>query len=461
MSKTLDDMFRDMLENPGVFGGYSSTSADRFYNDEESEDFITSEDMVKMKENNDPNADLYLPKGPIEIEESLHFKRYSKRREHKYTETEMEEIRKSCEATIVHDYSENDRYHQSDEERARDDSLNEMTVKLSGLKRMYRKIDQYIVAMRTVIEAWELIEKKENYLHTRKEFFKMVHDGRIYHTRIIMPKMKGLDKYNIDMVIQYISNPELDPKDLIANSQQNMDSFYDDLMDEDTETAEEEMERLLSPEEVQYILDHADNPEMIKVHDIKKKRIKGYDHRTFTSKNKKKRLPKSERIIRKDLHEMLNKIQSNPYNRDMDTRYYNRSALLTNSMFEPAEDEKSFFDDIRFDGSWASKDDLFLYDLAIEEAMASQHIPGEYMTYGDREIAEFFNVMEREGMNVIELRRRMNATGDDINDKQVKNKQKYNKKMESIIIQRITKLNGNSKFKKLINKAEKEINEEE
>ncbi len=439
---------------------FNTSSTPTASNDpDEEEDFFTSKEIVKMHQEGRINDEemTNIVNGPIEIEEDVHFKRYTQRREHKYTEQEMEEIRNGAKRTIVHDYSENDRYHISDEERVKNDSLAELSAKLGGLKKMYRKVDQYIYAMRIVVEAWEMLEKKENFVHDSKEFYQMVSSGKIYHSGILMPKLKSMDKYNLDLLVMYISNPELDPTDLVPKDEmKKRDPFYDDWDDEedDEESEEEEMARLMSPEEIQFILDNEDNPPVMKVHDVKPKYIKGYDQKGFSNK---KKFKKKERIYTESLHDILKKIQSNPNNRS-NARDYPRTFLVTNSMFEPHKKEKDFWDDLYFDGSWTNENDLFLYDMAVREKMLSQHPAGEsYITNADKELQDFFRTLEDNGVNVIELRRRMNMSNEAIQNEEAKKTKKENKKIESALIQRISKLNGDPKFKKLVAKAEKAI----
>jgi hypothetical protein len=231
-----------------------------FSDDEDSEEFVTSTEIVKTKEKIEKSGGLTSDDDGV-IEEDFHFKRYGKRREHKYTETEMAEIRNSCSRTIVHDYGDYDMYHISNEERSRNDQLAAISMKLGRLKRIYRKVDEYIEAMRIVFEAWSMLEKV-NYLHTREEFFQMVADGRIVSNRIIMPKLKGIDKYNMDIIINYISNPGLDASQLLPKKKErDYDSFYDDDCVEEDEA--ETMIRLLSKEEAEYIINGTPKPAVL------------------------------------------------------------------------------------------------------------------------------------------------------------------------------------------------------
>ena len=464
------DMF-DKFINEGMdtfHTGETSNSKNQFDEfDEDSEDVFTSKELVKMKNPPvSPDKKIVAPSGiPEGIEEECHFKTYSKRRQHKYTESEMEKIRAECQTVIVHDYSQYDSYHLSDEERYRNDSLREIAPQLAGLHKMYNKVDQWIEAMRIVVKAWELLEQRDNFIHSEKEFFQMVAEGRIYHNRIIMPKLKGAGKYNADILIQYISNPELDPKDLLTAEQKKArrgNIYYDDFYDEEEtgETMEEAMNRLLTPEEADYILQHQDNPESIEVHVVPDKMIRGYDNRRITSKLKKhksKKLKAKERF-RNDLHDILNRIQDNPRNQSSMDGY---SRLITQSMFEPQKKQNDFWDDLRFQGSFASKTDNYIYDLQVREKLMEQTIPGQrYVTYGDSELNDFFTAMESAGLNVLDLRRRLNMTDADIRSRTDKLTTKATKKLENAILQRITKLNDDPKFKKTIAKAEKAINEE-
>lgn len=493
MGKSIEEMYQDLLLEDNSDKGFRS-SGSSYDLDDDGEDFITSKELVKAQQELEERFGV-TPRGTVDIEEELHFKSYSKRREHKYTETELEQIRKSCEMSIVHDYGENDIFHMTDEERAEVDMLSEISMKLGGLKRTYRRVDQYIEAMRTVIQAWELLEQKANFIHTRDEFFTMVGEGKIVSNRIIMPKLKKMDMYNIDTIIKYISNPEMDASELLPEKDVAKDPWYDDFdleEDEDyqayydeyinlhkddedldeydlrikadeyarSKIEEDEYTRLLSPEEVEYITKNIDNPPEIRVKELPRRYIKGYDRRSFIDSRKKKHIGKKEQMIIDDVHGLLNAIQNNPENRDDGD--FNRSYLITHSMFDTdAKPFKNFWDDLYFDGSWASDTDVYLLELAIREEMLKQHPPRDkYLTYADRELNNFFSIAEKNGINTIELRKRMELTesGSVTSKAEVRAKAKENKKLENAILQRITKLNDDPKFKKLATKAEMALN---
>lgn len=459
MSKSIEEMYQALIEQTS-FGEEPESS---FYDDDDCEDFLTSKEIVKTKNDLEERfgVDTSQNLGDSKIEEEAYFKRYTKRREHKYTEKELEEIRKSCKLTIVHDYGISDRYHQSDEERASNDMLSDLSIKLQGLKRTYRKVDQYVEAMRVVVQAWEMLESKGNFMHTKEEFFKMVSEGRIVSNQIIMPKLKGMDKYNIDLIIKYISNPELNASDLAPEPiKSDWDDWY--LDDEEIENLEEKMTRLLSPEDFAFIEEFQDNPPDIEVSDMKRKYIKGYNQRNYGFSRKrhknKKKCNKQEIYIRDGLHEILNKIQ---LSQKAKYGYSTASSLVTDDLFDTDKKHKTFWDDLYFDGSWSNDDDLFLYDLAIREEMLKQHVPGSgYVTYGDKELSTFFRILEDNGVNTIDLRRKMDCPTNGESKAEEAAKKKDNKKVEAALIQRITKLNQSDKFKKIVTKAEAALNKQ-
>lgn len=431
------EMYSNLLQQESYHGNSISSSKNNF-DEEDGEMFITSKEIAKQKEEFEKATGSPSDRDGV-IEEEAHFKRYTKKRRHKYTEAELASIRSSCMNTIVHDYSEHDIYHMSDEDRAKNDMLAEISLKLARLKRTYRRADQYIEAMRTVFEAWELLEKN-NYLHTKDEFFELVAEGKIVSNRILMPKLKGMNRYNLDLLIMYISNPDLDASVFAPKAMD--DDFFSD------ETEEEQMERLLSVKEAESILneDEVINTPSIEVNDMKRKYVKGYNK---SSRSKKKKGSKKERLLREGVGELLRKIENGRNYRDYS------SYMITTDLFQVEKEKATIWDKHPMRGSWSNDDDVRMYELEIQEAMMEEHPEDErYMTYGDKELQKFFRISEEHGVNIIDLRRKIDGTDDEISKKKLELSRKENKKIESALIQRITKLNQSKKFKKLTAKAE-------
>lgn len=511
MRKSMEEIYQDIVANATKFATGDPLPTRDF--DDEAEELMTSADINKQK-----RAPQNIPgRAPdetmaTEIEEVVHFRRYTTRREHKYTEKEMEEIRSSCDGTIVHDYGLNDIYHQSDGERRENDMLADVRLKLGTLKRTYRRPDQYIEAMRVVVQAWHILEQN-NFVHTREEFFKLVAKGKIVSPSIIMPQFKGIEDYNMDLIIKYISNPEVDastlrPKndtpehdrwlnryshdfdedpeyqliraeiqeqwneegkeyvefgiDENATAEERANKYDDDMLDDAAldEMEIRKMHRLLDEDELKFIEEHHDNPPKTEVRTVKRKYIRGYDLRAVDAKRKMKNLNKVDRGVAETIHDLLNKIQTRTA-RD-GTIDYDRSWIISNGLFNTQKPKPSIFDRYRFQGSWASKTDVFLNDLALREALLEERSDAAdgYATYGDIEKNRFFEQCEQAGMNVMELRRRMNCMTEDIQRKNTKQSRKANRKIEAALVRRLSKMNHDPKFKKLIAKAEKEANEQ-
>ncbi|MCM1439693.1 MAG: hypothetical protein NC131_10930 [Roseburia sp.] len=507
MGRSLEEIYNDVIAQATRFA-----SGGRGQEFDDMEELITSEDINKEKRKEETPGQEPGATMSSEIEEVVHFKKYTQRREHKYTESEMKAIRESCEATIVHDYSASDMYHQSDEERRQNDMLADIRIKLGTLKRTYRRPDQYIEAMRVVVQAWEILEKN-NYIHTREEFFRLVAKGKITSSSIIMPHFKGIEDYNQDLIIKYISNPDVDASTLRPKegsdkedrwynrytedfdsdpeylrireeirekwesegreyvpfvdeslSDEEKAKVYDDETLDDAaldEMETQKMHRLLDDEELAFVHDHnASNAPKMRVQPLKKKYMKGYDHRPVDVKKRLKKMNKVDRRVAEATHEILNKIQARA-SREGNINY-DRGYIIANGLFSTEKPPKDPWDKLRFQGSWADDTAVFLNDLAAREALLLERSDSEggFATYADIELNRFFEECEKAGINVLELRRKMNCAQEDIKRANDKRSRKANRKIEAALVRRLSKMNHDPKFKKLIAKAEKEANEQ-
>ena len=142
MQQSIEALYREMMESGGsleesLSGPVRGIAYPGGSFEDDGEEFLTSKELLQEKKKMEEILGGKRPgRGPRGgepgIEEVMHFKRYTKRREHKYTESEKQQIRESCMATIVHDYAEHDIYHQSDEERAEHDVLSSIRMKQIG-----------------------------------------------------------------------------------------------------------------------------------------------------------------------------------------------------------------------------------------------------------------------------------------------------------------------------------------
>lgn len=358
---------------------------------------------------------------PAPVEETFHFKRYSKKRVHRYSKEELEAIEKSCLNTIVNDYGKNDQYHFSDEERKQNDQLAEISMKLATVKSVYRRLDEYIEAMRIVFKAWEILSKK-NYLHSKEEFFKLVAEGHIVSRRIIIPQLKNFKKYNKDVIIKYISNPHLDT------------SVFKPVEENPFEEESDIDEDLIYPNE-------AENQNLIETEEVSKKIPEKLIKKYFSPKKNKKLSLKQENF---------NKIMEGTK-----AMFNQGNNFITNSYFAHKEKDKDIYDKVKFKGSWKNEIDAWLYDMRLEEAKMDEST-GKYTTRADIFITRFFDELAKNGIDSIEMRKGMKIQHD-FHKKEISKKEL--KKSEKEILERIIKLNEDKKFIKLSQKAEDRLNQ--
>jgi len=416
----------------------------------EVETFITSEDIAKAQLKKDERDSRSLSLHPDRIEETFFWDKPNPEDTTKYSEEEKLAFREGCRRVIVHDYGDKDFYHFTDDELTRNDQLAKISMKLGSLKRIYRSVDTYIQAMRIVFEAWSMLADS-NPLHTRAEFLKYVAEGVIISNRIIMPRLKGINNYNHEMILEYISNPHLDPKDLLPKI-----TLRDELGLADDDDLMIELERLLDPEEKEYLLEydqHLKNQtaDTLEVIPIKSKYLKSYDDQL--TRKKKKKIPKKEKGVSESIGKMLKRIQINNYQKTV----LGYSFGITENFFKE-DKSKTPFERHRYQGSWQDDEIFHLYQLAMYEESLKEPVPEGYgLTYGDYELQKFFRILEHKGLNTVELRRRMNQSPENYVEVQKRKSRRTNKKIEVAISERIQRLNDNPKFKKLIKKAEKDF----
>lgn len=379
------------------------------------------EEVFIFKNKNQTEKSTSTPNGPSPVEETFHFKRYTKKRVHKYTEEELKAIEQSCLNSIVNDYGKNDEYHFSDEEKKRNDQLAEISMKLATVKSVYRRLDEYIEAMRIVFRAWEILSK-HNYLHTKEEFFKLVAEGHIVSRRIIIPQLKNFKKYNKDVIIKYISNPHLDV------------SVFRPVEEEIFEEESDIDENLIFPNE-------SLNQET-KIENLSSKKIPEKLFKKYYSAKKDKKLS----------------VKQNNFNKIMDgikVMFNQGNDFITGSFFDHKSKEKGIYDKVKFKGSWKNKTDAWLYDMRLEEAKMDEPI-GRYTTKSDIFITKFFDELARNGIDSIEMRKGMKIQHD-LHEKALSKKEL--KKNEKEILETIIKLNEDKKFIKLSQKAEDQLSQ--
>lgn len=403
----------------------------------------------------------------ITLKPDTEFRMYNKRHKKKWTEKEMEEIRSSCEGTIVHDYSEFDFYHISDEARAELDTLSEIRHQLSSLKTIYHRVDQYIEAMRVVFVAIELLEQKMNYVLSKDEFYAKIGAGTIYPTGFPIPQLHSPSKYDEGLLEAYIANPNLNPEDLLSEEERRRIKAMsrewpdDDDEDEEEETPEERVARLLGVEYAEQLEEYRNSHEKIQVDNLDDQFIAGYsDNGTFFGKDRRKKFKdKGKRAYSKAIQALFLGLENSPRFTGgdyTDSNYRRHNSIMNSGVFEPKEETANPVEAMRYFGSFADTDAFWFYERAMDNKIADSVVPGQtYITHQSVSNQKVFNMLEKLGMNMTEFRRGIHVAGVS-RDVNIKENRERNKKLEARLVARIIAMNGDKKFKKLAAKAEEE-----
>lgn len=469
----MDDetLFQYLYANNNHLRSYAPLRDDGFAE----EGLVTSSDLEKEQEKYSG-----IPRGAPEegLKADDCFRSISKKRKHKYSEAEMEEIRKSCETTIVHDFSENDFYHMSDEDRAELDTLSEMRPQMSTLSTVYRRVDTFIQGMRTVMKAIRILEKKFNVLYTTDEFYQMLSEGRVIPVGFSIPRLRTKNKYDPGVLARYIEDETLDPSSLLTERERmRRDKILfadEELQMETQEEFEEKMARLFTPEEISRIEEIRENPPTIEATEIPDEYVSGYSlTRSFFGREQQPKFKtRSDKLYAKTVHRVLNHIESSPgFSPDPNASIYDRTyassaSLLLGGSFEPEEKLPNPVDKIRYGGSLRDTDSFELYKIQLENAILDSNVgQNSYQTNQSVRNRQMFDQMEKAGINVVELRRTMNVPGGISSDQDNYFLEKRllddNIRLETSMVSRILGMNDEPKFLKIVNKAEREAAEEE
>lgn len=420
--------------------------------DPESEVFMTSEDLIREREKDTSTSTMSSQRNVARhpIEETVYTRFTDINRAPKFSQETLDALAENCKRVIVHDYSQTDFYHLSDEEIRRSDQLATMSIQLGKIKWLYRSVSQYVEAMRVVYDAWSLLADT-SIIHSRKEFFDHISDGIIVSNRIIIPKLQGINKYNSELILRYIDNRELDPNDLLPTTREEPESL---VYQESKAEHRLQQTRFLNDDELQRVddqLDGNDTSEPVSVKPIPRKYLKGYDD---SINKRRKKGSKKVKLTQNSINAILRQIQRNNYQR---SGGFGMAYGITENFFADTTTESSW-DRNRYDGSWQNGESVGMYELAMDEERLTERLPYDtYMTYGDLEMKLFYRTLEEHGINVVELRRIIGDDPESYQRQRRKDIKRSNKKVESELINRIEKLSRDPKFKKLVKRSEKEL----
>ena len=153
-----------------------------------------------------------------------------------------QKILESYEEVVVQDFG--DDYHVSEEILAKNNVYYKQFSKVRKQKNTYRRLDQYVEAMRNVMECVDLVAEN-NGIYSADDFKEKWASGKIEIFKLRVPKYKGKDakRLNWEYVTDFILGDE-DPKDIIKTDVDHIES-EDEL--------EEAAALLFSPEELKIL----------------------------------------------------------------------------------------------------------------------------------------------------------------------------------------------------------------
>lgn len=158
-------------------------------------------------------------------------------------ERRIEQMKDEYDCVVVMDFG--DEYHLSEEERAKKNKFYEAFRVFSKFKHKYRKLDEYVVAMREALKCLDYVAEN-NGVYEPEKFKKLFYRDKIYINGLVFPKYAGRNKKNIswDYVTEFILS-DRDPKEILPSKDENIYTV-DELEDlEDILFDEGELDRIL------------------------------------------------------------------------------------------------------------------------------------------------------------------------------------------------------------------------
>ena len=137
-------------------------------------------------------------------------------------ERNREKIEKDYESVVVHDFG--DDYHLSEEEKAEKFQYYEAFKKLRRCKKKYRKLPEYIKAMRLCMETLDIIANN-NGVYPPDKFKKMVAKKTIKVYGLDFPKYIGKDRKSVNW--EFVAEAIADPNVPLSLFEKNEEESFD------------------------------------------------------------------------------------------------------------------------------------------------------------------------------------------------------------------------------------------
>lgn len=355
------------------------------------------------------------------------------------SERKKQELLKDFETVVVHDFG--DGYHQSEEEKEKENIYYKEFSKLSKSKHKYKKLDQFVIVMRQVLKCLDMVAER-NMLYDPVTFKKMWLSGKIEITGLFLPQYKGKDKKQIawDYITEFILSDQ-DPSLLVHGGKEEYKS---------EEEIREYQEGLFTEEELEEIMyEDEEKSEKIRI-DMCNGVNHDKDVATYIPKKKLRKILKDMPELTVGIRNQSKVVKKNEelrdtfVNTDLESEDFNRirryDAKRNQAILKKKEQGMP-----EFKGDIFDKDDFNRYMYEFEE-WRKEHTKKEYYgktkTEADIEEMEVKALQEENGWNIRNLynnreiersmeksRKRMRKKEKDIKKKLIEI-QKRNEKLE-------------------------------
>ena len=161
-------------------------------------------------------------------------------------ERRIQQMKDEFDCVVVHDFG--DEYHLSEEERIAKNKFYEAFKVFSKCKHKYRKLDEYVKAMREALKCLDFVAQN-NGVYPPDKFKKLYFRDKIAINGLTLPQFKGKERKSIswDYLTEFILS-DSDPSEILPNNKYDEILTSDELEDlEDKLFSKGELERILRP----------------------------------------------------------------------------------------------------------------------------------------------------------------------------------------------------------------------
>lgn len=158
-----------------------------------------------------------------------------------FTEKRVSQFLEDYDCSVVNDFG--DDFHYTDEERQKKNKYYETFQKLRRYKHKYKRLDQFVVAMREALKCLDIVAE-DNGVFNPDKFKTMFMKGDIVICGLTLPKLTGRVRKYISF--DYLTDFILSDKDPSELTKKNVDDVYTD------EDLDKMSDTLLTDDEIKY-----------------------------------------------------------------------------------------------------------------------------------------------------------------------------------------------------------------